>query len=347
MLIKNRAVMVSVLLLCLILSFLILIFLNFRENEMVMDTVLEDVVEDKVKFLPETSTSIFVNVYGTSTELNHSDTKVDIVLDASMMTKIESLSDNAILSARDTLVEAEVEEIRHVEPVIVEEVQRQMVNYNSGRIIEPEKKVEPKKEEPKKEEPKKQENTTTNVSLSIEDRDNIVFDSNVSGIVTTTVGKFTFTYDPTVVPVNKENIEARFKVYAPNDDYNKVVKALAQMVFGEARGCADTEIAATIWCVLNRYDAGYANSIFKVVTAEGQFHGYSPNHKVYDDIYEITVDVIARWIAEKEGATNVGRILPADYLWFGGDGKHNHFRNAYKTSNRWDWSLPTPYIDWE
>lgn len=32
--------------------------------------------------------------------------------------------------------------------------------------------------------------------------------------------------------------------------------ALAKMVWGEARGCSTTEQAATIWCVLNRYDSG-------------------------------------------------------------------------------------------
>ena len=39
----------------------------------------------------------------------------------------------------------------------------------------------------------------------------------------------------------------------------------------------------------------------------------------------------------------VGRVLPADYLWFSGDGKRNHFRNAYRGGDRWDWSLPSPY----
>ena len=48
---------------------------------------------------------------------------------------------------------------------------------------------------------------------------------------------------------------------------------------------------------------------------------------------------------EKEGNENVGRVLPPHYNWFHGDGRHNHFRNAYKNGTRWDWSLPTPYAD--
>lgn len=153
-----------------------------------------------------------------------------------------------------------------------------------------------------------------------------------------------FIYDPTLSDVDMTDIENRFKTYAPYDDYNKVVKALSQMALGEAGGCGKTEIAATIWCVLNRFDGGYSNSIFTVVAAPDQYHGYSPNNKIRQDIYEITCDVIARWVAEKEGKENVGRVLPQGYYWFYGDGKHNHFRNQYRTNVRWDWSLPTPYV---
>ena len=45
------------------------------------------------------------------------------------------------------------------------------------------------------------------------------------------------------------------------------------------------------------------------------------------------------------GQVEVGRVLPADYLWFSGDSKRNHFRNAYKGGTVWDWSLPSPYED--
>ncbi len=45
----------------------------------------------------------------------------------------------------------------------------------------------------------------------------------------------------------------------------------------------------------------------------------------------------------KDGEADVGRVLPSDYLWFTGDGKRNHFRNAYRGGQIWDWSLPTPY----
>lgn len=53
------------------------------------------------------------------------------------------------------------------------------------------------------------------------------------------------------------------------------VTALAQMAYGEARGLADYEIAAVMWVALNRLDAGYADTVQDVVSAPGQFAGYS------------------------------------------------------------------------
>lgn len=155
----------------------------------------------------------------------------------------------------------------------------------------------------------------------------------------------TFTYDKNLEEIDKENIVEQFKVFAPNDDYDKILRAMSKMALGEAGGCCPTEIAATAWNVLNRYDAGYASSIFNVISAPGQYHGYVPSYGVRKDIYDICEDVIARWVLEKEGNENVGRILPSDYFWFAGDGLHNHFRNQYRGGDRWDWSLSTPYDD--
>ena len=156
----------------------------------------------------------------------------------------------------------------------------------------------------------------------------------------------TFTYDKNLEEIDKENIAERFNVFAPNDNYDKTLRAMSKMALGEAGGCCPTEIAATVWNVLNRYDAGgYASSIFGVISAPNQYHGYVPSFGIRKDVYNICEDVIARWVLEKEGNENIGRILPSDYLWFAGDGLHNHFRNQYRGGDRWDWSLPTPYDD--
>lgn len=123
-------------------------------------------------------------------------------------------------------------------------------------------------------------------------------------------------------------------------------RALARTVWGEARGCSVTEQAAVVWCVLNRVDSAepyYPDDIIGVVSQPKQFSGYDPNHPVDSDILALVWDVLERWQAEKSGAEDVGRVLPADYLWFRGDGKANHFRDAYKGGETWDWSLDSPY----
>ena len=118
--------------------------------------------------------------------------------------------------------------------------------------------------------------------------------------------------------------------------------ALAKMVWGEARGCSVEERAAVVWCVLNRVDAGYG-TIISVVAEPGHFVGYDVSHPVDPDILALVQDVLDRWWLETTNSGEVGRVLPADYLWFHGDGKHNHFRNAYVGGEVWDWSLPSPY----
>lgn len=128
------------------------------------------------------------------------------------------------------------------------------------------------------------------------------------------------------------------------------VIALAQMAWGEALVTkSDTEIAATMWCVLNRYDCGdpyYANcgSIVGIIRQPGAFHGYSARNPIDDHLVELARDVLDRWSAEKAGYEDVGRVLPAEYLYFHGDGRHNHFRIQYRRNGcYWDWSLESPY----
>lgn len=166
-------------------------------------------------------------------------------------------------------------------------------------------------------------------------------------------------------PCNREHVEDLEKEVPQNTSIDVVEApewpklytdedaiALAKTLWGEARGVKDNGIvsgtaqkAAVGWCVLNRYDAGYEDSIFKVITAKDQFHGYSADHPVKDDLLELAYDVLDRWNAEQHGETDVGRVLPAEYLWFGGDGSENRFRDAWKGGNRWDWSLEDPYAE--
>lgn len=125
-------------------------------------------------------------------------------------------------------------------------------------------------------------------------------------------------------------------------------EALARMVWGEARGCSTTEQAAVVWCALNRFDSGdpyYANcmTIYDIVTQPSQFAGYDPENPLDPDILAIVEDVLVRWMAEKVCVGDVGRVLPAEYLYFTGDGEHNYFRDQYDGGNTWRWTLDSPY----
>ena len=142
-----------------------------------------------------------------------------------------------------------------------------------------------------------------------------------------------------------DDVEAQWsRLYSDEDAI-----ALAKLAWGEARGVPDLKIngqvistrtqqAAVMWTVLNRFDAGYEESILEVITAKGQFHGYSEEHPVEEELLELAYDVLGRWNAERHGDV-VMRELPSGYLWFRGDGVWNHFRDAYKNGNEWDWSV--------
>lgn len=119
---------------------------------------------------------------------------------------------------------------------------------------------------------------------------------------------------------------------------------LAKTVWGEARGCSTTEQAAVVWCVLNRVDSPqFPGSVAAVVTAPRQFHGYSAANPVDPALLALAQDVLARWEIERLGVGDPGRVLPADYLFFEGDGTHNYFRTEWTGGKVWGWTLPSPY----
>lgn len=132
----------------------------------------------------------------------------------------------------------------------------------------------------------------------------------------------------------------------PTLAYHEAARYLAKTVYGEARGCSVTDQAAVIWCILNRVDMDDKYSpeeVIDVVTAPGQFHGYSRSNPVWDEHYDLALDVLRRWLSEKTGASETGRVLPAEYLYFAAKDGRNRFRDAYEGGRYWDWSLPSPY----
>lgn len=141
------------------------------------------------------------------------------------------------------------------------------------------------------------------------------------------------------------------KLYTEDD-----VIAAAKMVKGEAPWVPEIKIgdkvistkcqqAATIWTALNRYDMGGFSSIKAVIANPGAYYGYSEWNTIDDELLNLARDVLDRWNREKNGETDVGRVLPADYIYFHGDGTYNYFRNEFEGGTRWAWDYGDPYAE--
>lgn len=136
------------------------------------------------------------------------------------------------------------------------------------------------------------------------------------------------------VPTDGDFEMLRFDYIPSQED----VAAMARTIWGEARGVADpAEQEAVGWCILNRLDAGYADTVLGVVSAPGQFAGYDPSNPVTDEFAEMARDILVAHWREGQGERDVGRVLPREFLYFAsrGDGR-NYFRTAYRGGVFWE-----------
>lgn len=116
-------------------------------------------------------------------------------------------------------------------------------------------------------------------------------------------------------------------------EYHTEAEYIAKALYGEARGCSETEQRAVVWCILNRVDEGvWGDGIIGVITRPGQFAGYDPDYPVWPELYEIAQDVLTQWRREGNGET-VERVLPREYVYFSGNGSYNVFRD--RAGNTW------------
>lgn len=108
------------------------------------------------------------------------------------------------------------------------------------------------------------------------------------------------------------------------------VIALAQCLEGECGGCSVIQQQAVCCVVFNRVDSpDFPGTLLGVITAPKQFHGYSPNNPVRDDLYELAYQEIVRWYNGDAG------VIGPEYLFFWGDGRRNHFTTAYHGGEEW------------
>lgn len=118
---------------------------------------------------------------------------------------------------------------------------------------------------------------------------------------------------------------------------------MAKVLYRECGGVGSvTQQACVAWTVCNRAD--YSNEgISDAIKRKNQF-AYDVNAPVTDDLMWLAEDVLSRWNREKNGETDVGRVLPKEYGYFYGDGKQNYFRDKFRGDYTiWDYSLESPY----
>ncbi len=138
-------------------------------------------------------------------------------------------------------------------------------------------------------------------------------------------------------------------------EYETEIDMLAKLMWNECRGVKKpAERASVVWTVLNRVDhEKFPDTISAVIKQRSQF-AYNDNPKIcgeknkelFEELREIAKDVVMRWLFEKQGIEDVGRVLPVDYIFFAGHDGHNWFRK--KGSRRyWKFTLPDPYEEVE
>lgn len=138
-------------------------------------------------------------------------------------------------------------------------------------------------------------------------------------------------------------LEIKEKIIEQLNSMTYEIQILSTIAWNEAGAIPSiTHQSAVIWCILNRVDnQNFGNSIIEVATSPNQFayYGYINGEK----LQWLAIDVLTRWLLEKEGYVEVGRTLPQEYLYFIGDGVRNHFRTTYNSKATWNWSCESPY----
>ena len=108
---------------------------------------------------------------------------------------------------------------------------------------------------------------------------------------------------------------------------DELVAEAALLAWGEYSGTDYAQRTAPIWCACNRADA-WGQTLEEVMHSDA-FHGLLTEREVPAEWYDLARETLARWELEKMGYIDVGRTLPSEYLYFGGNGEVNVYRTEY------------------
>lgn len=108
------------------------------------------------------------------------------------------------------------------------------------------------------------------------------------------------------------------------------VDLIAKTVYGEARGCSYAEKRLVAWCICNRVDTGiWGSTIEEIVTYPGAFHGYNEDREPDGSCVKVAQEVLTEWRNGEQADILEPYATTNEYLYFGGDGEHNWFREEY------------------
>ena len=132
-----------------------------------------------------------------------------------------------------------------------------------------------------------------------------------------------------------------------NKDWEGHAEILAQLIHRYAGNYTDKNIqSAVAWTILNSFDSWAGQKSFEDVVKD---FGYDKKESTKDasgnDLMPIARDVLVRWLAEKTGYADVGRIIPSSYTYLYTENNHCHFRlhGINDSKDEWNFSLVSPY----
>ena len=143
-----------------------------------------------------------------------------------------------------------------------------------------------------------------------------------SGLLIAPVPPETSVYTPNTYPSQQDVLNTAMEAIS-----DELVAEAALLAWGEYSGSDYAQRTAPIWCACNRADA-WGLTLDEVMHSDA-FHGLLTEREVPAEWYDLARETLARWELEKLGYIDVGRTLPSEYLYFGGNGVVNVYRTEY------------------
>lgn len=143
-----------------------------------------------------------------------------------------------------------------------------------------------------------------------------------SGLLIAPVAPETSAYTPNTYPSQQDVLNTAMQAIP-----DELVAKAALLAWGEYSGSDYAQRTAPIWCACNRADA-WGLTLEDVMHSDA-FHGLLTEREVPAEWYDLARETLARWELEHMGYIDVGRTLPSEYLYFGGNGVVNVYRTEY------------------